>query len=443
MRRKLEYTMVIFFVAFILQILSPKDIAYAYYRFEESEKIMFAGDTYKLDLYDVYVDEDHEWEEDYISDGEMDEKNAHWSSTNTNVATVDRHGNITAIAPGNSRIKCQIEEKSASFDVVVVHKGLRKKITLQCTEQQLLTCYGYEDVTWSTSNPKIVKVSKNGKITGVKPGIAQISACSGENKLVCQVIVIKANKLEYSDKKVSKQKIWEKGDTVYATKLLNMLKANKNGTTYTFPDEISYERALNYYKAITADDKFSMRNRVFDNLNGSYTVEIVSCADNTKYMTGKKGTLKNFKKVYSAIENAGVKNGIDVKTAYKKIEKYILNKNQYDYTYQHFSFSCVLNHRKSVCQGYSELTMLMCVSSGIDCNMTISYSGNHAWNRVKLNGKWYYTDITFIDTAKSNKYSLSIKNWTDHAHKEISTMQYFRTSSKYGMMEVDLAREDS
>ena len=87
--------------------------------------------------------------------------------------------------------------------------------------------------------------------------------------------------------------------------------------------------------------------------------------------------------------------------------------------------------------------MLMCVSSGIDCNMTISYSGNHAWNRVKLNGKWYYTDITFIDTAKSNKYSLSIKNWTDHAHKEISTMQYFRTSSKYGMMEVDLAGEDS
>lgn len=47
---------------------------------------------------------------------------------------------------------------------------------------------------WSTSNKKIAKVSKNGKVTAVKPGSCTITATSGKTKLECKVTVKRTDK---------------------------------------------------------------------------------------------------------------------------------------------------------------------------------------------------------------------------------------------------------
>ena len=67
----------------------------------------------------------------------------------------------------------------------------------------------------------------------------------------------------------------------------------------------------------------------------------------------------------------------------------------------------VLNRKKAVCQGYSNLFQEMCVNAKITCKVVAGYpktprntkpdlnTVNHTWNAVLLNGKWYLLDATW------------------------------------------------
>lgn len=49
----------------------------------------------------------------------------------------------------------------------------------------------------------------------------------------------------------------------------------------------------------------------------------------------------------------------------------------------------------TVCAGYSQAMQLLCNAVGIDCGVVTSR--DHEWNVVRLNGTWYYVDITWDD----------------------------------------------
>lgn len=58
----------------------------------------------------------------------------------------------------------------------------------------------------------------------------------------------------------------------------------------------------------------------------------------------------------------------------------------------------------ATCLGYALLFQKFAVKAGLDCKMVTGYArhfnGNvfhHAWNAVRLNGKWYYVDTTYMD----------------------------------------------
>jgi transglutaminase/protease-like cytokinesis protein 3 len=60
----------------------------------------------------------------------------------------------------------------------------------------------------------------------------------------------------------------------------------------------------------------------------------------------------------------------------------------------------VYKHRKAVCAGYSNLFKAMCSDVKIDCRYVTGFAGgatgdDHAWNIVKLDGKWYIMDVTW------------------------------------------------
>ena len=72
-----------------------------------------------------------------------------------------------------------------------------------------------------------------------------------------------------------------------------------------------------------------------------------------------------------------------------------------------------------VCEDYAELFMAMCLRAGIPCQTTRSTWINHEWNRVYVDGKWYYIDVTWDDPVGSKptlrqKYFLSETLWSDH-----------------------------
>jgi transglutaminase/protease-like cytokinesis protein 3 len=87
----------------------------------------------------------------------------------------------------------------------------------------------------------------------------------------------------------------------------------------------------------------------------------------------------------------------------------------------------IVRKNKAVCQGFSNLLTEMCNSVGIECETIIGYTKtdikdigkklkktDHAWNAVKLYGRWYLVDVTWA-TSKFNLVTRKFeKNFDEH-----------------------------
>jgi len=139
-----------------------------------------------------------------ISPEDAFDKNVTWSSSNTDVATVNENGLVTAVAPGKASITVSSDYKNKTANCEVVVKAPVSEITL---DKESLTLYTGETsqlkctikpedvydktVTWSSSASSIAKVSANGLITAIASGEATITVASNDTdvKATCKVIV--------------------------------------------------------------------------------------------------------------------------------------------------------------------------------------------------------------------------------------------------------------
>ena len=99
-----------------------------------------------------------------------------WSSSNSSVASVDKNGKVTAKAKGTATITAKVDGVLASCKVTVNEPAKttikldKTKVTLGAGEPCTLkaTVNPSQKVTWTSSNPKLVKVDSNGKLTVTK-----------------------------------------------------------------------------------------------------------------------------------------------------------------------------------------------------------------------------------------------------------------------------------
>ncbi|MBO5372417.1 MAG: Ig-like domain-containing protein [Lachnospiraceae bacterium] len=85
----------------------------------------------------------------------------------------------------------------------------------------------------------------------------------------------------------------------------------------------------------------------------------------------------------------------------------------------------VLIKKKAVCQGYAETFQLFMDSLGIPCKLVTGTAngGGHAWNMVKVSGKWFQIDVTWDDPVPDAKgrtryaYFLIPDSVMDNDHK--------------------------
>ena len=118
-----------------------------------------------------------------------------WTSSKKTVATVNKYGKVTPVAPGITKITATtFNGLSASVKIKVVNipaKKVRiaaksktvtvgKKLQLKA---KLNPTNSTDLVTWKSSNPTIAKVSKTGKVTGVKAGTVVITARTSSGKV--------------------------------------------------------------------------------------------------------------------------------------------------------------------------------------------------------------------------------------------------------------------
>ena len=125
----------------------------------------------------------------------------------------------------------------------------------------------------------------------------------------------------------------------------------------------------------------------------------------------------------------------------KKIYDYICRNVKYDYAGASDSSNIICHSaysaavlKKSVCQGYSLLYYRAALKAGLDTRIIVGYNkygGGHAWNIVKVNGKYYYLDSTWDAGLSSYKYFLKGKStFTGHSsYSQVSTGSIYSINS--------------
>ena len=183
----------------------------------------------------------------------------------------------------------------------------------------------------------------------------------------------------------------------------------------SLPDStVSSESDISSEEESSADD--CSRPKADDNIPRDddgleLSVDVMPIVD--AYLSGDSSSLND--KEYMTLEAA--KQFIDENitadmTDYDKaktIHDYILANNEYNEnalgaislsTYDESSPYGVLVLHKSVCKGYSTTFKLLCNMCGLECELIVEYERmdiHHSYNRVRLDGIWYYTDPTWDD----------------------------------------------
>jgi transglutaminase/protease-like cytokinesis protein 3 len=116
------------------------------------------------------------------------------------------------------------------------------------------------------------------------------------------------------------------------------------------------------------------------------------------------------KKVNTKIKNILTDLTIEEVSDYKKVKlihDYVADYANYNTVGTGFSAYAALIQKKAVCQGYSLAVYKMLTEAGIPCRIITGQGngGSHAWNIVRLNGKWYNLDVTWDDPIGGTKIS--------------------------------------
>ena len=116
-----------------------------------------------------------------------------------------------------------------------------------------------------------------------------------------------------------------------------------------------------------------------------------------------------------------------------RLNKWLTKHCRYDYSYNRYQPYDVALKRKAVCSGFSEFVAICCEEEGIPCKYIASQKANHAWNIVKVNGKWYHMDSTWDVCTRYGKWLL--KGHSDSAfnksHKIGSSFYKHYKAKKY------------
>ena len=142
-----------------------------------------------------------------VSPSNATNKNVSWSSGNTDVATVDTNGKVTAKSAGTATItvttadgsktaNCTItvaEAKPPAAESVTVSD---KTLTLTVGKTQKLSAtvappQADQTVRWESSAPEIIQVDSSGKVTALAEGSATITVMTKDGKTdTCEISVV-------------------------------------------------------------------------------------------------------------------------------------------------------------------------------------------------------------------------------------------------------------
>lgn len=128
-----------------------------------------------------------------------DDAKVAYSSSNKNVATVDKNGKVTAKAKGAATITAKVTQNGTTYKLQIKVTVKNPTIKMTASTKQLAVgkaftfkakAYGLTgDIKWASSNKAVAAVTSKGKVTAKAPGTTTITAEVGGKSVSCKLTV--------------------------------------------------------------------------------------------------------------------------------------------------------------------------------------------------------------------------------------------------------------
>lgn len=120
--------------------------------------------------------------------------------------------------------------------------------------------------------------------------------------------------------------------------------------------------------------------------------------------------------------------------------------------FRQVSFKKLLRHQKTICNGYAYLIKELANLANIECEIIDGFARtsmvdvetldtpNHAWNAVKLNGKWYLCDPTWasgVPNATTNQFEFQYNDGFFFANPQLFAVNHYPVDTKWFLMNGD------
>lgn len=181
-----------------------------------------------------------------------------------------------------------------------------------------------------------------------------------------------------------------------------------NNELYTNVPEIDFY--LNYLSY----SKYNVNTKIVERVKPSYKYDKATC---------KKMVKAYDKEINNFLEKAPSNMSDIEKALYACV--YLAQHCKYDGggAYSGDAYGALVDNL-AVCQGYSYGYKALADALGLECEIVISKSLNHSWNMVKIDGKYYYVDATWVDQDLITSHCINYKNL-------LKSTKYFKSNGHY------------
>ena len=211
---------------------------------------------------------------------------------------------------------------------------------------------------------------------------------------------------------------------------------SKCGTHLVTWNVISRNKSANYYKQfITSPNKSVTNDEIMYTRYQPYWIYYVTLCP--KYGNKVQQRKHYWTLAKKSLRKAKVHSGDSDRITVKKISYWICKHTKYKSChYDNAEMGTLFSRGKGVCRDYSDAFWAMCKLSGIPCKYytgKVTGGGYHGWNKVKIKGKWYWIDLTWMDNGKTinKKYYLKRKLWNNHKVTQIGKKSILSSHTTY------------
>jgi len=171
--------------------------------------------------------------------------------------------------------------------------------------------------------------------------------------------------------------------------------------------------------------KFSQATKIESKVRASDGKEIISKVDPAILIidVAYESSLEQEAVVDAMIAKIIKELKLEAATDYQKVKlihDYIINNSSYDLSMRKSSAYNLLVDKSAVCEGYALAAYRLFLAAGLESRIISGLGNNepHAWNIVKVDGKWYNIDLTWDDPVSSSgkpilKYDYFLKSDSD------------------------------